>query len=57
MDRTGGLRVGLTLAELEKLNGKPFKIVGFDKNGVAALSDWQDGQLATIAGGASSASA
>src|SRR5262249_58849667 len=36
----GGLRLGLALAELEKLNHKSFKLKGFDKNGVATISDW-----------------
>jgi hypothetical protein len=39
----GGLRLGLTLAELEKLNHKSFKLSGFDKKGVAAISDWGGG--------------
>ena len=47
----GGLRLGLTLAELEKLNHKSFKLKGFDKNGVAAGSDWGGGELASLAGG------
>ena len=47
----GELHLGLTLAELEKLNGKPFKLSGFDKDRVATLSDWNGGQLATLAGG------
>jgi hypothetical protein len=47
----GELHLGLTLAELEKLNGKPFKLSGFDKDHVATLSDWNGGQLATLAGG------
>jgi hypothetical protein len=50
----GGLRLGLTLADLQKLNHKPFKVKGFDKNNVAAVSDWDDGALATIAGGCKS---
>jgi hypothetical protein len=41
----------LTLAELERLNGKPFKLSGFDKNNVAALSNWNGGTLASPAGG------
>ena len=41
----GGMKLGLTLAQLEKLNGKPFKLKGFDKSGVAAVSDW-DGDIA-----------
>src|SRR6202453_1738708 len=36
----GGMRLGLNLAQLEKLNHKPFKIKGFDKDGVASVSDW-----------------
>ncbi len=47
----GELHLGLTLAELEKLNGKPFKLSGFDKDRIATLSDWNGGQLATLAGG------
>ena len=46
----GGLRLGLTLAELEKLNHKSFKLKGFDKNGIAATSDWGGGELASLAG-------
>ena len=50
----GGLRLGLTLAELEKLNHKSFKLKGFDKNGVATVSDWGGGELASLAGGCNS---
>lgn len=50
----GGLRLGLTLAELEKLNHKSFKLKGFDKNGVATISDWGVGELASLAGGCNS---
>jgi hypothetical protein len=47
----GGLRLGLTLAELEKLNHKSFKLKGFDKNGVATGTNWDGGALASLAGG------
>jgi len=47
----GELHLGLTLAELEQLNGKPFKLLGFNKDGVATLSDWNGGQLAALPGG------
>ena len=47
----GGLRLGLSLAEVEGLNGKPFKLVGFNKDGTAAASDWNGGTLATQTGG------
>jgi hypothetical protein len=50
----GGMKLGLTLAQLEKLNHKPFKIKGFDKDGVAAVSDWDGGALATLPGGCKS---
>jgi len=44
-----GLRLGLGIAALEKLNGKPFKMAGFDNGG--AVSDWQGGALETLPGG------
>lgn len=47
----GELHLGLTLAELEKLNGKPFKLSGFDRDHVATLSDWDGGTLSALAGG------
>jgi len=46
----GGLKLGLTLAELEKLNHKPFKLKGFEKDNTAKVSDWDGGALAKIAG-------
>jgi hypothetical protein len=46
-----GLKLGLPLAAIEKLNGKPFKIKGFDKDNVALISDWQNGALAELPGG------
>jgi hypothetical protein len=50
----GGMKLGLTLAQLEKLNHKPFKVKGFDKDGTATISDWDGGALATLAGGCKS---
>jgi hypothetical protein len=50
----GGLRLGLTLQQLEKLNKKSFKLKGFDKDGVATISDWDGGELASLAGGCKS---
>jgi hypothetical protein len=46
-----GLRLGLALAALEKLNGKPFKLSGFDQPEGGAVSDWQGGALAELPGG------
>ena len=50
----GGMRLGLNLAQLEKLNHKPFKLKGFDKDGVATVSDWDGGALADLPGGCKS---
>jgi hypothetical protein len=50
----GGMRLGLTLQQLEKLNHKPFKLKGFDKDGTASISDWDGGALASLAGGCKS---
>ncbi len=50
----GGLHLGLNLAQLEKLNHKPFKLKGFDKDGSATVSDWDGGALASLPGGCKS---
>jgi hypothetical protein len=47
----GGLRLGQTLEQVEKLNHKPFKLKGFDKDRIATGSNWDGGALATVAGG------
>jgi hypothetical protein len=46
-----GVHLGLGLQALEKLNKKPFKLKGFNKDNIAAVSDWQGGALATLPGG------
>lgn len=46
----GGLRLGLTLEQLEKLNKKPFKVKGFDKDEIASVGSWDDGALAKLPG-------
>jgi hypothetical protein len=46
-----GLKLGLTLEQLQKLNKKPFKLSGFDANDVANVVDWDGGELAVLAGG------
>lgn len=46
-----GLRIGLSLAAVEKLNGGTFKLNGFDKDGEASASDWMGGALLDIPGG------
>jgi hypothetical protein len=50
----GGLRLGLNLPQLEKLNHKAFKLKGFDKDGTATVSDWDGGALASLPGGCKS---
>jgi hypothetical protein len=46
-----GLRLGLTLEQLQKLNHKPFKLKGFDEDGTANVADWDGGELASLPGG------
>jgi len=45
-----GLKLGMPLLGLEKLNGKPFKMTGFAENG-STVADWQGGALASLPGG------
>ena len=46
-----GLRLGLPIAALEKLNKRPFKLRGFGADGAATVLDWQDGALSSLPGG------
>ena len=46
-----GLHLGLPLAALEKLNGKVFKVMGFEKGGMAIVSDWNGGALGLLTDG------
>jgi len=46
-----GLRLGLPLAALEKLNGKPFQVAGFDQDNAGTVLDWQGGALDKVPGG------
>ena len=46
-----GLKLGLTVAALEKANGRPFKLTGFGKDGSTSVLDWDGGALATLPGG------
>ena len=46
-----GLRLGLPIAALEKLNGKPFQLAGFDQDNAGAALDWQGGALEKVPGG------
>jgi hypothetical protein len=45
-----GVRIGMESSALERLNGKPFKLKGFDSDGVATVTDWQSGAFAQLQG-------
>ncbi len=42
-----GISLGTTLAELQRLNGKPFKFSGFDWDYGGLIQSWQGGKLET----------
>jgi len=46
-----GVRLGLPIAALEKLNGKPFQLAGFDQDNAGTALDWQGGALEKVPGG------
>jgi hypothetical protein len=46
-----GLKLGLPLVMLEKLNGRPFKLAGFDWDYGGAVRDWMGGALSVLPGG------
>jgi hypothetical protein len=46
-----GLKLGLAIAALEKLNGKPFKLTGFAADGSASVLSWEGGALNVLPGG------
>jgi hypothetical protein len=46
-----GLHLGLPIAAVEKLNGKPFQLAGFDQDNAGSALDWQGGALDKIPGG------
>jgi len=46
-----GLRLGMTLAAVEKLNGKPFELTGFAKDTGGSVQSWDGGALAELPGG------
>jgi len=46
-----GLHIGSELAEVEKINGKPFKMMGFDWDYGGQVADWMGGVLAKVPGG------
>ena len=46
-----GVRIGSTIADLERANGKPFRLVGFGGDAGGVVTDWQGGALANLPGG------
>jgi hypothetical protein len=46
-----GLRLGMTIAAVEKINGKPFKLTGFAADGSTSVSTWDGGKLSSLPGG------
>jgi hypothetical protein len=46
-----GLKLGLSLAAIEKLNGKPFKVGGFGTDASASVLGWEGGALSSLPGG------
>jgi hypothetical protein len=40
-----GVRIGTALADIEKMNGKPFKLSGFDWDYGGRVTDWRGGAL------------
>ena len=46
-----GLKLGLSLAALQKANGKPFKVGGFGADGQASVAGWDGGALSSLPGG------
>jgi hypothetical protein len=46
-----GVKLGTSLAAVEKLNGKPFTISGFGADGSTTAADWQGGAMLSLPGG------
>lgn len=46
-----GIGIGASLSDLEKANGKPFRIQGFGGNGGGVVADWRGGRLGALGGG------
>ncbi|MBO0757042.1 MAG: hypothetical protein J2P54_14370, partial [Bradyrhizobiaceae bacterium] len=46
-----GLKLGVPLVMLERFNGRPFKLAGFDWDYGGAVRDWMEGALSILPGG------
>jgi hypothetical protein len=40
-----GIKIGMSTDELEKINGKPFVMDGFDESVITGISDWKGGAI------------
>jgi hypothetical protein len=49
--RARGFRIGDPLANVEKVNGRPFRLAGFSGENGGAARDWQGGKLDKLSGG------
>src|SRR3954470_11456856 len=47
----GGVPIGMPIADVQKINGKPFKIAYFEGDIGGAVLDWQGGALEKLPGG------
>ena len=45
-----GLKVGMSIDDVEELNGSPFMLGGFNDMDRGAVADWQDGKLTLSSG-------
>jgi hypothetical protein len=45
-----GLKLGMPLAAVEKLNGRPFRLTGFGGDNAGSVLGWNDGALAKLPG-------
>ncbi|MBB6307339.1 hypothetical protein [Xanthobacter tagetidis] len=46
-----GIGIGASLADVEKANGRPFRIQGFSGPAGGVVADWQGGRLANLGSG------
>lgn len=46
-----GIAIGSSVADVERANGRPFRIQGFGGNAGGVVADWRGGKLANIGGG------
>ncbi len=47
----GGVGIGMSLADVERVNGRPFKLLDFEGDAGGLVPDWMGGKLATLPGG------